>query len=206
MEGGRYDYFGPDASVLLSDSFLDTHCFRFHEPGISRACRPVFRACPGREAAGHRGHSLAGSDYGPAQTPGVFLRLGTLGAGRWCGRGSGGVPGASEWRLGHPSVVWIRMPTLSLQFPAGEGGQPARLIGTLEVGWEVKEISTLDRQVVGPQALGRVRGKAPRDGVRIVRSRASAWSCREAHTLRSRGRMEASRWKGWPREGTRFPP
>jgi hypothetical protein len=32
-DDGSWDYFGPDASVLLSDPFLDTHCFRLKEDG-----------------------------------------------------------------------------------------------------------------------------------------------------------------------------
>lgn len=33
LGGGTYQYFGLDAPTLLSDAFLDTHCFRIREPG-----------------------------------------------------------------------------------------------------------------------------------------------------------------------------
>ncbi|HZD04051.1 MAG TPA: carboxypeptidase regulatory-like domain-containing protein, partial [Longimicrobiales bacterium] len=46
---GSFDYYGPDAHVLLSDVFLDSHCFRVHtddppEPGwVGLAFEPVER-------------------------------------------------------------------------------------------------------------------------------------------------------------------
>jgi hypothetical protein len=33
LNGDTYQYFGLDAPTLLSDAFLDTHCFRIREPG-----------------------------------------------------------------------------------------------------------------------------------------------------------------------------
>ncbi len=43
---GGYEYFGPDASVLLSDQFLDTHCFRltvdpYRQDEVGLAFEPV---------------------------------------------------------------------------------------------------------------------------------------------------------------------
>ena len=35
-DGGVQEYFGPDADVLLSDVFLETHCFRFEPPREGR--------------------------------------------------------------------------------------------------------------------------------------------------------------------------
>ena len=57
------------------------------------------------------------------------------------------------------------MPTLTLQLPTEEGVRTtAKVIGTLEVGWEVEEVSTLTGQIVAPRGLGAVRGLV-RDGV-----------------------------------------
>ena len=51
------------------------------------------------------------------------------------------------------------MPTLTLQLPTEEGVRTtAKVIGTLEVGWEVEEVSTLTGQIVAPGAWARFGG------------------------------------------------
>lgn len=46
---GEWDHFAPDAEVLLSDSFLDTHCFRARTGDDPKLVGLAFEPVPGRE-------------------------------------------------------------------------------------------------------------------------------------------------------------
>ena len=46
---GHWDYYGPDAAVLLSDSFLDTHCFRVHPESDEERVGLAFEPVAGRD-------------------------------------------------------------------------------------------------------------------------------------------------------------
>lgn len=45
---GQWDYFGPDGEVLLSESFLDTHCFRVEPASDGSRVGLAFEPVPGR--------------------------------------------------------------------------------------------------------------------------------------------------------------
>ena len=163
-EEGRYDYFAPDAAALLSDAFLDTHCFRLHTaPGspdlIGLSFEPVRSQRPpdvagtlwlDRETAKPRVLEF-GYDWAPWEEARGVARGGVefreLPSGAWI------IP---RW--------WIRMPTVGLE-PPEERGDPGaiRLIGSLEVGWELVQVTTLDQQPVSPGATGSVRGSVEAD-------------------------------------------
>ncbi len=178
VEDGRFDYFGTDASVLLSDPFLDTHCFRFRVSAespdlIGLAFEPVREKRP---------PDIEGTLWLDRNTARLRFLEFTYDWAPW--EAAAGVAKGRVEFLELPNGAWtiprwwIRMPTLNLQFPVEEGDRPtARLIGTLEVGWEVQEVSTLTRQLVAPRALGAVRGLVrdavshrPLPGVRVVLS------------------------------------
>jgi len=163
-EEGRYDYFAPDAAALLSDAFLDTHCFRLHTaPGspdlIGLSFEPVRSQRPpdvagtlwlDRETAKPRVLEF-GYDWAPWEEARGVARGGVefreLPSGAWI------IP---RW--------WIRMPTVGLE-PPEERGDPGaiRLIGSLEVGWELVQVTTLAQQPVSPGATGSVRGSVEAD-------------------------------------------
>jgi hypothetical protein len=152
-EGGGYDYFGPDASVLLSDQFLDTHCLHlrsdFDRPGeIGLSFEPVTRG---------RMPDIAGTlwldsetarlrvleyDYTWSPWPEAYgvakgqVDFESLPTGAWIVR---------KW--------WIRMPIMAVDFsrPGGRGISRIRVVGLKEVGGEITQYSSLDRTVVSDE-------------------------------------------------------
>ncbi len=148
--GGGYDFFGPDASVLLSDLFLDTHCFRLRSDRdrpdeIGLSFEPVVR---GRlpDIAGtlwleSETARLRVLEYGYTWSPwpeayGVArgqVDFESLPTGAWFIR---------KW--------WIRMPIMGVDFsrPATGAASRVRVIGIKEVGGEITQFSSLDRTVV----------------------------------------------------------
>lgn len=164
-EDGGFDYFGPDASALLSDAFLDTHCFRFRNaPGapdlIGLSFEPIRTDRPpdvtgtlwlDRETAEPRflefGYDWAPWEeaYGLAKGRVEFREL------------PGGAWIIPRW--------WIRMPTMAREPPAERGDSGAiHLAGALEVGWEIMEIATLDGDPVASGAPGGLGGRIRAEG------------------------------------------
>lgn len=144
-EAGQYDYFGPDARVLLSDTFLDTHCLQVTQsrdyPGsIGLSFEPV-----------HPG--------GPPDISGVFWlatddwRLQFLDyTYTWSPYGETGERATGRVEFEDlPSGAWIirrwwiRMPMVGRDHGVQRwGGTGLRVIGYREVGGEIVDVSTLN--------------------------------------------------------------
>jgi hypothetical protein len=148
--GGGYDYFGPDASVLLSDLFLDTHCFSLasdpDRPGeIGLSFEPVNRGrmpdITGTLWLDSETAILRVLEYDYTWSPwpeaygvaGGQVDFESLPTGAWIVR---------KW--------WIRMPVMATDYsrPASGGVSRIRVIGIKEVGGEITRYSSLDRTVV----------------------------------------------------------
>lgn len=149
-DGGFVYYYGPDAEVLLSDPFLDTHCFRLvdgpeDEPHLLGL---AFEPVPDRDTTDIEGVLLLdratarlervefrytglGSALGRDQARG-FVRFLELADGRWVVR---------EWA--------IRAPILVLERSVGAGG---RLVERPGVG-AVQEFGASIRTVDGPDGV-----------------------------------------------------
>jgi hypothetical protein len=146
LESGTYEYFGPDARVLLSRAFLDTHCFRLMEdedrPGmVGLSFDPVRN----RRVSDIRGTfwlhrktaTLALLEYSYTRAPwseaqGVArgrVDFGILPSGAWVVQG---------W--------WIRMPLMVVDHAVRSlGGEGLRVEGVLEEGEEVVKATVLGR-------------------------------------------------------------
>jgi len=178
LDDGSLEYYGPDANVLLSDIFLDTHCFRL----TTDPEQP----------------SAVGLAFEPVRRGGVRDVLGTL----WLDKGTGALQyleygytwseyhetqGLARGRVefeGLPNgswIVrkwWIRMPRLAKDLSrAGGGRSGVSVSGIREVGGEIGQISTLDRQRVALAERGVVAGVVwdstsygPLEGARVYLS------------------------------------
>lgn len=156
---GGYQYFAPDASVLLSDVFLDSHCL-----GL----------VPGDPSSGLIGLTFTPSTPGPiSDIEGTLWLDGSTSALQsldftytrppWTEvRGLAG--GRVEFeRL--PSGAWvvrewhIRMPEVALDPTLARGADSGiRLSAIREVGARVIRVTTLDRQTVADAPDGSARG------------------------------------------------
>jgi hypothetical protein len=145
VEGGQYDYFGPDARVLLSDTFLDTHCMnvtRSRElPGsIGLAFEPVDRGgVPDIEGTlwlSAEDWRLQFLEYAYTWSP--YDETG----GRATGRVEFEALPNGAWIIRR---WWIRMPMVARNHGVQRwGGTGLEVIGYREVGGEVSDVSTLD--------------------------------------------------------------
>ncbi len=136
---GDTSYYAPDAEVLLSDAFLDSHCFKVQagrEPGlIGLAFEPV----PGRDVVDVQGNfwldhetgALRSLDYRytdlhigvPAEHFGGRLEFERLPTGAWI---------IGSW--------WIRGPIIALGGPRPYGARRQTLAAIREVGGTVLQI------------------------------------------------------------------
>ncbi len=178
LEEEGFQYFAPDASVLLSDIFLDSHCFRL----------------TAREEA----PSSIGLHFEPIRSGGLPDVTGTL----WLERttaelqtlefwytwapypeGAGYGRGLIEFE-GLPNGAWIvrkwwiRMPNVSpWRNPAKWGQTEYRLTTLTEAGGEVRQIFSSDRPILEEPAAGYVSGmvwdsttNAPLEGATVFLS------------------------------------
>jgi len=130
VDGGRY--YAPDAEVLLSDAFLDTHCFKVHRGGDEGLIGLAFEPVPSRDVTDVRGVLWLDKKTSALR----FLEY------RYTGL-SIGVPtedfgGRVEFqRL--PTGMWI-MASWSIRGPIiGVGGWGSRLVAIKEEGGSVIE-------------------------------------------------------------------
>jgi len=152
-EEGGWDYFGPDAAVLLSDLFLDTHCFAVEldadrPEDVGLTFEPVDRNGP-PDIAGTlwvdlKTGQLQDLEYRYTWTPWEVAR---------------GVAGGRVTFENLPNGAWIvrswriRMPVMAADFRVTRtGGSNIRLVGLKEVGGEITRYSTLDEKIVSQEA------------------------------------------------------
>ncbi len=163
-ENGAPIYYGPDASVLLSDLFLDTHCFRLRTSDeypelIGLAFEPVRRSDT---------PDILGTFWLDRATAELVRLDYNYDWARW-----EGVRGVAEGRVEFqqmPSGAWIvrkwwlRMPVLGQLRSARNSAWPSlSLIEIREVGSEVAGITTMDHQPVSHsdrRPRGYLRGMA----------------------------------------------
>jgi hypothetical protein len=149
LEDGSFDFFAPDASVLLSDPFLDTHCFRLTED---------------RQAPGSIGLS-----FEPIEERGLSDIEGTL----WLERESAKLRSLQYWYtdLPYPGAAapaggrvefqglpdgawivrrwWILMPTVSPYWTVGPRRRVEYKVTSFkEAGGEVREVYSADQLVL----------------------------------------------------------
>ncbi|MCG6954758.1 MAG: carboxypeptidase-like regulatory domain-containing protein [Gemmatimonadetes bacterium] len=99
LVGGKLSYFAPDAEVLLSDSFLDTHCMKL-EKGEDGLVGLAFEPVKGRKLPEIRG--VLWMDATTAILTRLEYRYTNLGRGPAAGDAGG------EVRFGHlPAGTWI---------------------------------------------------------------------------------------------------
>ncbi|HEX7052186.1 MAG TPA: carboxypeptidase regulatory-like domain-containing protein [Longimicrobiales bacterium] len=135
-DGSDYQYFAPDAHVLLSDSFLDTHCFRII-PGDAEQDVLVgleFEPVRGRDVAEITGVLWVDRESAELR----YLEFHYTGGPRWSADPS--VGGRVDFRR-MPNGAWIverwwiRMPTA-----VGPTGGEVRVTQLKETGGEVRRI------------------------------------------------------------------
>lgn len=157
-DDGAYIYYGPDASVLLSGLFLDTHCFRLSTStespdllglsfeSVRRSSIPDIEGTLWLDRATA---DLVRLDYSYDWAPWVEVRGVAAGRvdfqkmpdGAWIDR---------KW--------WIRMPVVGQVRGLSNGGRPVlRLVEIREVGSEVADVTSMDHQRIS-QADRRPRG------------------------------------------------
>lgn len=188
LEDGSLEYYGPDASVLLSDAFLDTHCFRLaaHErrpSSIGLAFEPVrrgaFRDVMGTLWLDRETGALQRLEYGYtwsryAEAQGLArgqVDFRELPNGAWI---------VEKW--------WIRMPILAQDlFRAGGGRTGIYVSGIRETGGEIARISTMDRRTISERERGMVTGLVwdstrygPLEGARVYLSGTSYFGITDA--------------------------
>jgi hypothetical protein len=158
LPDGGYEYFGADARVLLSDLFLDTHCFRLREdprePGVvGLGFEPARRSStPDIEGSlwlDRETGKLRSLEYTYTWSPWEAA----IGVGR--GRVDFEEMPNGAWIIRR---WWIRMPKGSWDRNLLSGERAARVVGLTERGGEVTDISTLDRQVVRASSRGWLSG------------------------------------------------
>jgi len=162
-ENGAKMYYGPDASVLLSDLFLDTHCFRLRTSEESP--------------------TLLGLSFEPVESRDIPDIVGTL----WLDRATAELVrldygydwapledarGVAEGRVEFQRMVsgawivrkwWIRMPVIGQVRQPSSGWPILKLLEIREVGSEVAEVTSLNHQVLSqqdPRPKGALRGVA----------------------------------------------
>jgi len=159
--GREYQYFGPDAAVLLSDLFLDTHCFRLaRNPNragqIGLSFEPVRRGgIPDISGTLWLDEETAGLrvlEYGYTWSPweevqGVArgrVEFENLPNGAWIVR---------RW--------WIRMPVVTQTLPVSSLAPRSRvrLEYIKEEGSEVTRFSSLDQEVISEVPRGILEGQ-----------------------------------------------
>jgi hypothetical protein len=163
-DDGGHNYYGPDASVLLSDLFLDTHCFRLRDSGES----PDLVGLSFEPAARRRVPDIEGTlwldrataelvrlDYSYDWAP--WPEVGNVAEGRVeFQKMPSGAFIIRKW--------WIRMPSVGRVRGVSNGGYPVlRLVEIREVGSEVEEVTLMDHQRVDRtdrRPRGALRGMA----------------------------------------------
>ncbi len=162
-DAGVHTYYGPDASVLLSDLFLDTHCFRLRSA----------------EEAPDR----VGLAFEPVRSRRIPDIEGTL----WLDRATGAlvrldyvydwapweeVRGVAEGRVEFQKMPtgafivrkwWIRMPAIGRVRSPSTGYPGLRLVEIKEVGSEVADVTSLEHRIIAPadrRPRGDLRGIA----------------------------------------------
>ena len=158
LEDGGHEYYGPDAELLLSDVFLDTHCFRLERspdaPGaIGLAFEPV---------STHDLPDIAGTLWVDESTAHLrFLEYRYTRSPYEEARGLAG--GRVDFRaLPDGAWIierwWIRAPIMVRQANLARAGDTGiRVAGIRETGGEVIGISN-SRQTIARAARGSVRG------------------------------------------------
>ncbi|MGW8267063.1 MAG: carboxypeptidase regulatory-like domain-containing protein, partial [Longimicrobiales bacterium] len=159
LDDGGWEYFGPDAAVLLSDEFLDSHCFRLRSsrdnPGaLGLAFEPV---------RGTDHPDIQGTLWLDRETAALqFLEFRYT----WAeyAEAEGVARGRVEFK-GLPNGAWIvrkwwiRMPKLSQDVTMAKAGRTGVYVsGIREAGAEVAQISTLDRQRIAQMERGFLTG------------------------------------------------
>jgi hypothetical protein len=145
---GDTSYYAPDADVLLSDAFLDTHCFEVRTRGEAGLIGLDFQPVPGRDVADVRGvlwldhqtgalrsldFQYTGLDIGvPSTHFGGRLEFERLPTGAWI---------IGNWSIRGPIIA------------RGGWGRPRTLAGIKEVGGTVLQI------IPREQATGRERNR-----------------------------------------------
>ncbi len=156
---GGYTYLGPDAAVLLSEAFLETHCFSLeadeNDPGlIGLGFEPLRR----RNVADIHGTLWLGR----ADARLRFLEFGyTTSPWPEVGRVANGrvefdeVPGGA-WVIRR---WWIRMPKVVRDFGMMNRGRSGlRVAGIVEAGGTATQVDVLRAAVANDARSGRVRG------------------------------------------------
>ncbi|MGH0033456.1 MAG: carboxypeptidase regulatory-like domain-containing protein, partial [Myxococcota bacterium] len=175
LDDGGLQYYGPDAALLLSDAFLDTHCLGLtRDPRRAGALGLTFapeRAGERPDIRGvlwldERSGALQEIEYGYTSAPypeaagvaGGRIELDALPNGAWV---------IDRWA--------IRAPLLGRDPSAARGDESGiRVIGIRETGGELERVSTLAGDPIVQTAYGAVRGtvwdstsSAPLAGARV---------------------------------------
>jgi hypothetical protein len=160
LEDGGYHYFGPDASVLLSDLFLDSHCLRLTEsrnqPGtIGIAFEPAEKKdwadIEGTLWVERETGNLSFLEWGYSWTPQEEGRDRARGLVEFSAMPTG------EWII---RKWWIRMPILGPQrLSIWSGRLEVRVAGIREVGGEVSQILALPREALSQRMGGTLSGQ-----------------------------------------------
>ncbi len=175
LDDGGLQYYGPDADLLLSDAFLDTHCFGLtRDPRRAGALGLTFAPERAGEQPDVRGvlwldetsGALQEIEYGYTSAPypeaagvaGGRIEFDVLPNGAWV---------IDRWAIRAPLLG--RDPSVTRGDDSG-----IRVIGVRETGGELERVSTLDGDPIVQTAYGSVRGTvwdstsaAPLPGARV---------------------------------------
>lgn len=161
LDSGEFEYFGPDAAVLLSDAFVEAHCFGLmSSPDAPDLIGLSFRPRPGRRGArdiegtlwlSREGARLSSVEFTYTWSPWVEARgvangrveFEELPNGAWIVR---------RW--------WIRMPRMIENLGLMSGGRSGlRVAGIVEVGGSAEQVEVPRLASVPAGPPGRIHGQ-----------------------------------------------